>query len=202
MSKKKHHHKRKSAPAHHAHHHHHKRRRTRRKSLSGIDGLLKDGRTGHEAMDEALKAGMVVSGILAGSAIGNFVIDKFLPPDDTSKIKLAVKPLVLIGSGVALSIAGKKNALMRHAGYGVAIAGAASGVKRFLKKDLFAGLGEADDPRLMGHLGDGPETNKKLLELVAENSFRPALPAVNGPDEEPQMKGPFDELRLSGAEEE
>ncbi len=171
----------------------HKRRK--KKSKKGLHGAGEaKGKSGAKKNTglELSKPLLVVGGLLAGNMIGKG-IDKFIavPADATGfQIKALVKPIVQAGLGVGIILIAREGtqdkdsiktakALARTLGYGVTGAGIISGVK-LVKSDLFEGLGNDEV------LGAKPveakyyrEAKNEIMQMLQDNSFRPALPEGN-----------------------
>lgn len=126
-------------------------------------------------------------GIFLGYAGGAFVgrmLDKIeaIRPDATIEkfqIKSLIKPAVLIGTGITIStIAGKKSGtgamFFKNIGYGVTVSGGVALVKGVIKKDLFAGLGNAPAANAK-YLAETKELLKKLIEENSEQILLPEL---------------------------
>lgn len=187
----------------------HKRRKKKsKKGLHGAEETKGKSAAKKNTGLELSKPLLVVGGLLAGNLIGKG-IDKFIavPADATGfQIKTLVKPLVQAGLGVGIILVAREGtqdkdstktikALARSLGYGVAGSGIISGVK-LVKSDLFEGLGNDEV------LGAKPveakyyrEAKNEIMQMLQDNSFRPALPegnttAVNTTNkEEPEMSG-------------
>lgn len=155
----------------------------------GLSGPEKAKEAGKHILRESSKPLLIVAGIWAGNMAGK-AVDKFFPvaPDaanpDKFQWKAIVKPIAQLGAGGAIIFFGRKSDYVKSFGYGFAGSGLISGA-RLLKKDLFAGLGEAGD-------GSGKpieakfyrEAKDEIMKLLQDNSFRPALPestSVSGP---------------------
>jgi hypothetical protein len=123
---------------------------------------------------------------LAGFAAANFggrMLDKITlitpGPDETgvvATLKRLVKPVLLLGGGLAAAHYGKKNAFVKHLGYGVMIGGGVSLVKAFTKAPIFdGGLGNTGAIEAK-YYEDAKEQIAKMLSGV---NFNPELPALN-----------------------
>lgn len=129
----------------------------------------------------------VLLGLWGGSLAGR-LIDKGVAriPDkgDGEKFqwKKLIKPIVLTGTGIAITyygIARDKDGeeegiqFIKHLGYGVVGSGLVSGVRVFIKKDLFEGLGETDNNLQEKYY---TEAKEEIMKVLNDASFKPALP--------------------------
>jgi hypothetical protein len=172
----------------------HSHRRRKKKSKKGLNGLearkliTKPSGIGLELSKPLL----IVGGLLAGNLIGKGIDKVIAIPEDATgfQIKALVKPLVQAGLGVGVILIAKDQGkdtgskktmktLIRNLGYGITGTGVISGIKIF-KKDLFDGLGNDEI------LGDVPveakyyrEAKDDIMQMLQDNSFRPALPEGN-----------------------
>lgn len=148
----------------------------------------------------ALKKGMganvtkpigVIVGLVAASGAG-YLLDKvaILQPDPAKEgfqVKSLIKPVALLAIGATgVVLTHKKSAtaggaFLNGMSWGFAAGGALSGVKTFLKKDPFAGLGK-DSNTSKAQIEANYYKNEAadLAKLLEQNKFKAELPELPG----------------------
>lgn len=160
------------------------------KGLKGAGAQKLKAATKGMGNEVARPIGVIVG--LVGSSLAGSLLDKvpFLAPkegEEPSTIKKLAKPLILAAAGGATVYFthGKKETGMQFAnglGYGFIGGGVISGTRKFMSKDLTAGLGQSPAQSKAEleakYYKDSVADMAKLLEA---NKFDPALPGYEQP---------------------
>lgn len=199
-----------------------RRGRKNSKSKKGLSGTEEtQGNSNKKSLaTELSKPLFVVGGLLVGNLIGKGIDKMVTVSTDATKfeIKSIIKPIVQAGMGVGIIMLARDKGketkgiqtikeVARSLGYGVAGSGVISTVK-LINKDLFAGLGNPSDP------SERPieakyyrEAKDEIMQLLQDNSFRPALPEarhnnISAPPFEQEAEEQYRDISGTGETEE
>ncbi len=128
-----------------------------------------------DIIDAVKKPLLVIAGMVVGS-FGGKAIDTMLKVADLPdgfNVKKLVRPLVLMGAGVAGSIL-IKNDDVKLVAAGVTGSGIATGIKVFLKKDILNGL---------AGIGDGGELGEDVVTQLTIEPYNPELKDLGNADQ-------------------
>jgi hypothetical protein len=183
----------------------HKTKKAKKKGKKGLAGAEKMAAVKAGMSGEVTRPIGAVLGLISASALG-YGLDMIpgMQVDETNAAfqpLTLVKPALMLGAGVGLIYAthGDKSAgasFVNGLGWGMGFGGAVSGFKVFVKKDIFAGLGAADDEvskQIAEHKKAADYYQNKandLSKMIEKNKFKIELPALEErPNSENAFKG-------------
>lgn len=155
------------------------------KGLKGAGAAKLKAATKGMGNEVARPIGVIVG--LVGSSLAGSLLDKvpFLAPkegEEPSMIKKLVKPtiLALAGGATVYLTHGKKETAMQFVngvGYGFIGGGVISGTRKFMSKDLTAGLGQSpSESKALIEAKYYKDSVNDMAKLLEANKFDPMLP--------------------------